>query len=112
MLAATLASASATARRSPWWSARAAWIVTSSSPPPTPMTKTEPTVTPAVRPAVSPAAPRAITPAAARKARAVQPAGRVAQVQLVTQMGDHEARSRLQVGEPGEQRVGHPREPV
>src|SRR5215203_2935369 len=37
MLAATLASASATARRSPWWSASVAWIVASSRPPPTPI---------------------------------------------------------------------------
>src|SRR3954468_20181130 len=36
MLAATLASVSATARCSPWWSERRAWIVTSSNPPDTP----------------------------------------------------------------------------
>ena len=64
MLAATLASASATARRSPWWSASAAWIVTSSVPPPTPITSTEPTVSGAIRPAVRPTAPAPISAAA------------------------------------------------
>ncbi len=64
MLAATLASVSATVRCSPWWSASVAWIVTSNSPPPTPMTSTEPMVTAAVRPAVRPTAPRPISAAA------------------------------------------------
>src|SRR5436305_1603788 len=65
MLAATLASASATARRSRWWSESAAWTVTSTSPPPTPITSSEPTVTSAMRPAVNPIAPSAITAVAA-----------------------------------------------
>jgi hypothetical protein len=64
MLAATLASASATARRSPWRSASAAWMVASSSPPPTPMTSAEPTVTAAMRLAVNPIAPAPISAAA------------------------------------------------
>ena len=63
MLAATLASASATARPSPWWSASMAWTVTSTSPPPTPITRTEPTVAAATFPAVNPTAPAAITAA-------------------------------------------------
>ena len=63
MLAAALASVSATARRSPWWSASRAWIVTSSRPPPTPMTSSDPMVTTAMRPAVNPIAPAAISAA-------------------------------------------------
>ena len=136
MLAATLASASATARRSPWWSASAAWIVTSSSPPPTPMTSTEPMVTAAMRPAVNPIAPAPISAAAdqnsvrrpsarssrardhagdhapGREGRHVQSARRVAQVELVPQVHDDEPRRRLQVGEPGKHHVRDPGEPI
>ncbi len=45
MLAATLASVSATALRRPWWSTSAAWIATRRRPPPTPITSIEAMVT-------------------------------------------------------------------
>ena len=50
--------------------------------------------------------------AAGGEGRDVQPAERVADVELVAQVRDDQARRRLQVGEPGEQRVGQPRQAV
>jgi hypothetical protein len=64
MLAARFSSASATVRNSPWWSASAAWPVASRSPPPMPMTRTEPIVIAAMGPAVNPMVPAASSAAA------------------------------------------------
>ena len=110
--------------------------MTSSRPPDTPISRQEPIVVSGPRPAARPIAPSAITPAehqnsarrpiarstgpdtspahdrARRERGDVQPAGRVAQVELVAQLGDDQPRRRLKIRKPREEPVGDPGESI
>jgi hypothetical protein len=114
MLVATLASARATARRSPWWSASAAWIVASSRPPPTPITSTEPMVTSAMRPAANPIVPAPISTADAQRSER-RPSARSSRAEIppaTRLVHDDQPWRRLQVSEPGKHHVPDPGEPI